>query len=250
MTGDINDSYSKAYAHVTRACYTMFLGNSLGSVNPAESFLVAASHRQKISVFNTNGTGTNYGANWFVFSQIAIHMKDTYGNVKPSLDIYSTAIHELAHTFHITKMDVDLASYAFVGKLIYESWASAVEWAITSNEYSRLLGYSYDYSDNKQWHWALLNTDNTKIIAGDKAYSPVFIDLMDYKNQKNTYSTYYPNYEFPDDNISGFTLSELSGVLRKTFTLNGLKTNVKALRTDETTLSNIDKLFETYEKVK
>ena len=50
--------------------------------------------------------------------------------------------------------------------------------------------------------------------------------------------------------VTGFTLSELSGILRKTFTLNGLKTNVKALRTDETTLSNIDKLFETYEKAK
>lgn len=36
----------------------------------------------------------------------------------------------------------------------------------------------------------------------------------------------------------------------KTFTLKGLRTNVKALRSDETTLSNIDKLFETYEKVK
>ena len=52
------------------------------------------------------------------------------------------------------------------------------------------------------------------------------------------------------DNITSFTLSELSGILRKTFTLEGLKTNVKALRSDETILSNIDKLFETYEKVK
>ncbi len=50
--------------------------------------------------------------------------------------------------------------------------------------------------------------------------------------------------------FTGFTLEELSKILRKTFAINGLKINVKALRTDETTLSNIDKLFETYEKVK
>ncbi len=64
------------------------------------------------------------------------------------------------------------------------------------------------------------------------------------------YASKYPNYEFPDDNVTGFTIAELRGVLRKTFSLADLKKNVKALRTDPTILSNIDKLFETYEKAK
>ena len=50
--------------------------------------------------------------------------------------------------------------------------------------------------------------------------------------------------------VKGFTIAELRGVLRKTFSLADLKKNVKALRTDPTILSNIDKLFETYEKAK
>ena len=177
-------------------------------------------------------------------------MKRDNGTLRTSEDVYATTVHELAHSFHVMDMDVDLASYAFVGKMIYESWASAVEWAVTSKEYSRLLGYSYNYPYDKQSNWGLLKTDYSKTYSGDKAYSPVFIDLIDNTNQRNVYSWRSSSYEYPDDNVTGFTLSELSGILRKTFTLNGLKTNVKALRSDETTLSNIDKLFETYEKIK
>ena len=81
-------------------------------------------------------------------------------------------------------------------------------------------------------------------------YSTIFIDLIDDNNQTNMYASKYPNYEFPDDIVRGFTVAELRGVLRKTFSLADLKKNVKALRTDPTILSNIDKLFETYEKAK
>lgn len=244
---DIKDYYSKAYAHLQRACYTMFLGDNLGASDQSKNLRFTLENRQKISVYNSNGTGTNYGANWFVFSQISIHMKDSYGTVKTSEDLYSTTIHELAHSFHIMDMDVDLASYAFVGKLIYESWATAVEWAVTNNEYKKLRGSSYSYNNNKQSSWGLLMTDYGKVLSGDKAYSPVFIDLIDNVNQVGFSSSLY---EFPNDNVSGFTISELSKILRKTFTIKGLKTNVKALRSDSTILSNIDKLFETYEKVK
>ena len=81
-------------------------------------------------------------------------------------------------------------------------------------------------------------------------WPPVFIDLMDTFNQRN-YSYYdHVKYEYPDDKVSGFTLSELKGILRKTFTIADLKKNVKALRSDSTELANIDKLFETYEKAK
>ena len=247
---NIDGGKSKAYAHVHRACWTMFYGDNLGASDQSKNDRFILENRQKISVYDNQGTGINYGANWFVFSQISIHMKRDDGTLRTSEDVYATTVHELAHSFHVMDMDVDLASYAFVGKMIYESWASAVEWAVTSKEYSRLLGYSYNYPYDKQSNWGLLKTDYSKTYSGDKAYSPVFIDLIDNTNQRNVYSWRSSSYEYPDDNVTGFTLSELSGILRKTFTLNGLKTNVKALRSDETTLSNIDKLFETYEKIK
>jgi len=48
----------------------------------------------------------------------------------------------------------------------------------------------------------------------------------------------------------GFTMTELRSVLPKTFNVTDLKNNVKALRTDNSILSKINKLFETYERAK
>ena len=50
-----------------------------------------------------------------------------------------------------------------------------------------------------------------------------------------------------------FTLSELSGILNKCYWVSlfgNLRDTVNTLRTDEATKLKIDKLFETYEKVK
>lgn len=244
---DINDGKSKAYAHVQRACYTMFAGENLGVANASDISSVVNHNRQKISVFNSTGTGVNYGNNWLIFSQIAIYMKRDDGTLRASEDVYATTIHELAHTFHIVKMG-GLPNYALVSKIIYESWASAVEWAVTNNEYKR-LGYDLNYGGRQSW--ALLKSDNSKNLA-NMSYSPVFIDLIDDYNQKYYYMS-YSDYEFPDDNVTGFTLSELSGILNKCYWIGlfgNLRGSVKSLRTDEATKLKIDKLFETYEKAK
>ena len=128
--------------------------------------------------------------------------------------------------------------------MIQESWATAVEWAITNNEYKR---FDINLDHKNRQNWGLLKTDYSKNLSF-MDYSPVFIDLMDDNNQRNQYVLKYLNYEFPDDNVTGFTIAELRGVLRKTFSIADLKKNLKALRTDPVILSNIDKLFETYEK--
>lgn len=247
---NIDSGKSKAYAHVHRACWTMYHGDNMGSCK--QFYQLSPETRQKISVYDKDGgdkSGINYGANWFVFSQIGIYMKSTgVGNpYYQSYNIFGTTIHELTHGFHILDMDVDLASFIFIKGIIQESWPSTLEWAITINEYKR-LGLSIDY--NNRQLWALLKTDYSKNLKS-MDYSPIFIDLIDNYNQRNTYNqTTYPDYEFPDDNVTGFTIAELRSILRKSFSVSDLKKNVKALRTDSTILSNIDKLFETYEKAK
>jgi len=80
-------------------------------------------------------------------------------------------------------------------------------------------------------------------------YSPIFIDLIDTHNQKSL-GTFYSDYIFPDDKVSGFTLSELRTLLRKTLNLSDLKKNVLTLRNDDTMKANINTLFEVYEKAK
>ena len=268
---NIDAGKSKAYGHVQRACYNMFYGNNLGAYKLPSTIVssngLGTIFPINISVYELNGrdkSGINYGGGWLFFSQLGIYMtgfeditfknkdgKDSvvqFDRYYESYNLFGTTTHELAHSTHIINMDLDIASFLFVKNIVVESWASAVEWSVTNNEYNRLgLWYSLDY--NNRQNWALLKSDNSKNIKS-MDYSPVFIDLMDTYNQRN-YSYYdHVKYEYPDDNVSGFTLSELKGVLRKTFTIGDLKKNVKALRSDSTELANIDKLFETYEKAK
>jgi len=242
----IDGGKSKAYAHVHRACWTMYHGDNMGSCK--QYYQLTPNIRQKISVYDHHGNGAagvNYGGNWFIFSQINIYMRSVL-KYSSSDEIYGTTVHELAHGLHILDMDVDIFSFIFIKSIIQESWATAVEWAITNNEYKR-LGYYLNHRN--QQYWGLLKTDYSKNMSFMN-YSPIFIDLIDNFNQRTLYSGVFQNYEFPDDNVTGFTIAELRGVLRKTFSIADLKKNVKALRTDPTILSNIDKLFETYEKAK
>lgn len=254
-----------------RACYNMFFGDNPGAYK-LPSYLVSSNGLGTIfpiviSVYEGNGrdkSGINYGGGWLFFSQIGIYMagfqeitfknaagKDSavqFERYYESYNLFGTTTHELAHSTHILNMDLDIVSFAFIKKIIIESWASVVEWAVTNYEYSKLgLWYNLDYH-NRQ-NWALLRTDNSKNIRS-MDYSPVFIDLMDTFNQRSYWGYDHIKYEYPEDNVSGFTLSELKGLLRKSFSISDLKKNVKTLRSDSTELANIDKLFETYEKAK
>lgn len=246
---DINDPLSKAYAHVQRASYIMFYGDNLESTNRNRNWIFRGSSKLKISVHNVanrNAAGYNnpivFGSSWI--SQIAIYTQREKNEYYESYQIFATAIHELTHSFHVVDMDLGPISDIFVSPMITESWARAVECLITNRTYQK-LGYSMKYRNNSQG-WAI-NKSNQNVIYGySKNYSPIFIDLVDNENQfKSSYS-----YEYPNDNVEGFALSELRSKLRVTFNLKDLKHNVKALRNSTTIHSNIDKLFETYEKAK
>lgn len=245
---DINDHLSKAYAHINRACYTMFWGNNLGSTNRDNNWRFKGTRKIKISVHDlknkTPGHNNPFTFESTIFSQIAMYLKDETNNYRLSQDIFATAIHELAHSFHTVDMDLDVISDIFVSPMITESWARAVECLVTNRTYQK-LGYPMKYRYNSQG-WAINKSTQNVIDGHSKNYSPIFIDLVDNENQfTSSYS-----YEYPNDNVEGFALSELRSKLRITFNLKDLKRNAKALRNSTTIHSNIDKLFETYEKAK
>ncbi len=268
---NIDGGKSKAYGHVQRACYNMFFGDNLGAYKLPSTIVTGPGtiFPITVSVHESNGRGKAgifRGGNWLsLIPQISIWMNgdierlytDKDGNDSivleerylQSNEIFSTTTHELAHATHVLNMDVDIASFIFINNFIIESWAETVEWSITKNEYKK-LGSLYHFRNLQKQSWGLLKSDYSKNFSSTSMdYSPLFIDLMDNDNQK-FYELYYPDYEFPDDDVSGFTLSELKGVLRKTFKIADLKKNVKALRSDSIELASIDKLFETYEKAK
>ncbi len=242
-----------AHAHVTRACYAMLRKNAegLGTSSDERTRLAMKDVLPlKIAVRDKNGTGINYGNNWLGFlPEIQIYIKEN-GNDKLSDVLFATTVHEITHSLHIHEFAFGLAQFAFVDKIIRESWPDAVEWKVTTAEYARLgfTGWGDKHPLLGQ-EWGLLRTDYSKGSENDMAYSPLFIDLMDSFNQRGK-DFNLSKYEYPNDNVSGFTPTELRNILKKVYNLKDLKQQVKALRSDQTIKNNIDILFATYEKYK
>ncbi len=198
-------------AHVTRACYAMLRKN-------AEGMGPTVSQRGilplKIAVRDKNGTGINYGNNWLGFlPEIQIYMK--YNDVYKNSDVlFATTVHEIAHSLHIHEFAFGLAQFAFVDKIIRESWPDAVEWKVTTAEYARLGYTDWDETNSSLLgqKWALLRTNYSKGTKNDMEYSPLFIDLMDSYNQRNNPDYNHSSHEYPNDNVSGFTPTELRNI--------------------------------------
>ncbi len=130
--------------------------------------------------------------------------------------------------------------YWQVSKIIYESWADAVEWALTHQEYNELgLIYSRNPVNN-------LNRQDWPYTGISQEYSSLFIDLNDNYNQSknNKGSKKYPN-----DNVTGYSMSKLSSIVAKSYGLTSLKRNLKANKPYRVTDSQINELFKRYEEV-
>ncbi len=134
--------------------------------------------------------------------------------------MFSTTIHELGHASHINLFSVDELQFMFVDKIIRESWANAVEWHITRIEYVMYLhNTNYDNpsvspnsGDHMQW-WTSANSHK---------YTPLFIDIVDNFNQQTTNK--------PDDNVTGYTMGGVENMLKSSYNLDDLGTNLTSNR--------------------
>ncbi len=165
---------SLGYATVHRAAHRYFFRNTGGLKRPGNITKLKFNYYH-----DKNGTGVNWG-NWDpfgVFPDIKLYGKDNDGDWYNTNVLYSTTIHEIAHTSHIKLMT--FVQYVQVSKIIYESWANAVEFYLTQLEYNELGEDDYDDPaivpidiDNMQ-DW----------VGGDPDYTPLFIDFIDGYNQ-------------------------------------------------------------------
>ena len=105
--------------------------------------------------------------------------------------IYSTTIHEIAHTSH-KKL---IGNWIGTDDIIIESWAEAVEWHLTKLEYNSLGEMGYDIPETS------LHRDNKqRWIDFGKNYTPIFIDLVDDFNQalrSKEYSAATKSWQYP-----------------------------------------------------
>jgi hypothetical protein len=191
---DIKGGKSMMYATIHRAAYRQFYGDNLGLQRPTLKY----GGRTKISYRDEDGTGV-FNGDWSaggILSDIEIWGK-TDGSYRTTNQVYGSTIHELGHQAH--SQLVGNIKYYQTSKIIRESWAEAVEWALTNEEYNKLgLKYGNEVA-NKYNHQS--DSHNSWPYVDDKNYSPIFIDLMDTVNQENLFGPEYPN-----DLISQYSL--------------------------------------------
>lgn len=213
------------YANVHRGAYKFFYGNILGIKNPKMT------RRTHIGVVDADGTSYCTGLRLTgMYADIVVkrnHSLDAF-------DIITKTMHEIAHQSHLLFMSRRL--YAGIKKVVYESWASAVEWKLTTHFYEE-IGVTYVYHLCQEWE------PNTPNEGEASCYTPIFIDLMDTYNQYHSISR--PNR--PNDVIEGYTISYIQdSILPSSFGLNSTYNSIINHKITGITNNMIDTLFSLY----
>jgi hypothetical protein len=228
------------YATMHRAAYKAFYGDNLNIYRPTLSM-----RKTKLCYIDKYGTGVFWGNMGLgILPDIKIWGKNASGNYRTTEIIFGTTTHELGHQSHYQYMGN--IQYWQTSKLIYESWAQAVEWALTNDEYKKLwLKYGGDagrnYNHNvgtggeggQRWTKSMSNWE----------YSPIFIDLIDDYNQQIREN----DTDFPNDNVTGYTLKDINfTILRNSYGLSSLYNTVQNNRISGVSYDAVEQLFALY----
>lgn len=173
-----------------------------------------------------------------IFSAIKIYGKrhstqETY----KSHDVFSTTLHELTHASHACRMDKN--TYDNVDHTIKESWASAIQWYLSLDEYKKLGAKDFELNYKDDWldlqEWGLLSTENIE-------YTPLFIDLYDSFNQSKR------GEDKPNDNISGYRFKTIDQELKSLQKFTDVESFVIANKPDNVSLSQINLFFNIFKQ--
>jgi hypothetical protein len=237
------------YATMHRAAHKHFYGDNLGIRRP----ILIDGSKTKICYIDKYGTGVFWG-DWStggILPDIKIWGKNSSGNYRNTNVIFGYTAHELGHQSHSQYMGN--IQFWQTAKVIYESWAQAVEWALTNDEYHK-LGNLYNNTNAQNYnHEEGMQT--WRKSQSDWEYSPIFVDLIDNFNQRNSgwhwgqsgriWHDGSPNY--PNDRITGYTLSYInSNILRNSYGLSSLRDAVKNHKLTGVTDADFDDLFALY----
>lgn len=227
----ITGGKSLRYATIHRACYRWWYGDNGGLHRPDFSRSIKIMYSHKEGRANYNG-GIFAG----IIRDIRIFGKNKWG-WRSTDAIFSTAAHELGHAMH--SKHISRWDFWHTSHFIRESFAVFAEYVITKKEYealglfekieiddtsdSHLIGWYYPQG-KPAWGSKKLplyrcgqypddlnqNTWNLLLDPDDaRRYSPIFIDLMDRKNQRTHYSFTKDPTIYPDDDIRGMSVQDI-----------------------------------------
>lgn len=238
---DIIDGTDRMHATMFRAAFRYYGGNVGGLRRPFNP-----NGRQDI----TSKQRRNGGAmNWIVFPNIVVAQRadGMSGREYDTDEIFSTTIHELAHTAHVATMN-NAADYANVSRLIQESWATGVEWFITRMEYQErgIANYmEWDYRPGTPHDTAIIQPilhgyQFWRMQTSDK-YTSLFINLVDDFNDSNGWTGR------PNDQVSGYNLATIqANYLRNMYAASSLQNQLNNNRPTGVSTAQLNLLLSFY----
>lgn len=232
---------SLMYATMHRAAYKMFYGYIYGLNRPSSA------GKTKLCYIHANGTGVFWG-DWIdmgILPDIKIWGK-SYGANKTTNIVFATTIHELAHLAHWKH--ITGFYYCQTSEIVYESWATAVEWYLTCQSY---LYYGWKYNNDAAKYYYHEKGKQEWPLEGTWNYSPIFIDLLDQWNQRYGFTYYHydhnGNTAYPNDNVSGYTLQYINNnILPHARGMHSLRNTIKEYKISGVTDADIEELFAVY----
>ncbi len=249
---DIPDGTDRMHATMFRAAFRYYYGNVAGLRRPTRSGM-----RPQLLVSKQRRNG---GAmNWIVFPTIVVaeRMDGMSGRAYDCDEIFSTTIHELAHTAHVLTMN-NVLDYANVSGQIQESWAIGVEWLITRMEYQEKGIANYmgqDYNPTTAYNvvfpirHAYQYWNMTAWEDADK-YTSLFINLVDDFNENgvNLRDPITPGFFGSiNDPVSGYNLATIqANYLSNMYAPSSLFTQLNNNRPTGVTTAQLSTLLANY----
>ncbi|MBR2262512.1 MAG: hypothetical protein IJ916_12545 [Paludibacteraceae bacterium] len=244
---NINSGTQKSlhYSAIHRALYKYYYGDCCGLVRPDKRLKISYQTGSDPDGFALGSTAASKVRTWnWIFSAIKIYEKGkiarTDGTVGESVEsvssVLSTTLHELAHASHACRMSRN--DYDNTSLFIKESWAVAVEWCLTLDEY-RKLGVNLtmlSFLDNIKGEQEWPDIDRALI------YSPLFIDMIDSYNQGKSIFTR------PFDEVSGYTMPLIDYKLTTMKNYVDIENFMKNNRPSNVTVDQINNLLKMYKQ--
>lgn len=221
----------RMHAHMFRGAFRYYYGDIAGMPRPGRPTItlggpIAIEVNQAIVSNNGHSVfcwGNYQGVNMAAVPTIRVaRYSDDDNTVEYGSDeIFSTTIHEIAHTGHYNTLGRSLTKYVQTDLTIRESFAVGVEWLLTGMEYRErgiIATAAPDYADygtsdydpaispgfpNRQayQYWGIGNQD-------DADYTNLFINLIDDYNE-STHNLTFWGIGVIDDRVSGYDIGDI-----------------------------------------
>lgn len=177
--------------------------------------------------------------------------------------MYHTVCHELGHYCEFLYLG-GFRAYKMFNARLRESYADAIAWVFTKDEYTKIFG---DYKkktdrlsvfpESGRQNWPYSNRTLSK-ISSNMEYSPIFIDLIDDVNQRNYMDKDWfsmivrtsTSSELPNDRISGFTIKQIQDNISSFKSYSDVRDYVKNAwaGSNKSKQNIVNELFTIYEK--